>query len=66
MKVHHFENPKRLSAVVKEALRPSSFGFERFIQKQGCKNYQKEIFDFLGRVFYVKILKGILIYKLLN
>ena len=46
MKVHHFENPKRLSAVVKETKRPSSFGFERFIQKQGCKNYQKEIFDF--------------------
>lgn len=46
MKVHHFENPKRLSVVVKETKRPSSFGFERFIQKQGYKNYQKEIFDF--------------------
>ena len=46
MKVHHFENPIRLSSVVKETKRPSSFDFERFIQKQGCKNYQKEIFDF--------------------
>jgi hypothetical protein len=46
MKVHHFENPKRLSAVVKETQRPRSFGFERFIQKQSCKKNQKEIFDF--------------------
>ena len=46
MKVHHFENPKRLSAIVKETKRPSFFGFERFIQKQSCKEYQGEIFDF--------------------
>jgi hypothetical protein len=46
MKVHHFENPKRLTAVVKETLRPCFFSFERFIQKQSCKNHQKEIFDF--------------------
>jgi len=46
MKVHHFENPIRLPAVVKEIKRPCSFSFERFIQKQSCKNYQREIFDF--------------------
>ena len=58
MKVHHFENPKRVSAVVKETKRPSSFGFERFIQKQGAKIIKKK-FLILGRVFYVKILKCI-------
>tara|TARA_B100000497_G_C7354288_1_gene230703 strand:- start:200 stop:367 length:168 start_codon:yes stop_codon:yes gene_type:complete len=48
MKVHHFENPKRLSAFVKEIKKPRFFGFERFIQKQSYRNYQKEIFDFKG------------------
>ena len=46
MKMHHFENPKRLTAVVKETLRPCSFCFERFIQKQSFKMNLKEIFDF--------------------
>ena len=45
MKVHHFENSKRLPAFVKETKRPRFFGFERFIQKQSCKEYQREIFD---------------------
>jgi len=45
MKVHHFENPIRLTAVVKETKEPCSFCFERFIQKQSFKIYQKEIFD---------------------
>jgi hypothetical protein len=44
--VYHFENSKRLSAVVKEIKKLRFFGFERFIQKQSCKDYQREIFDF--------------------
>jgi hypothetical protein len=44
--VYHFENSKRLSAFVKEIKKPSFFGFERFIQKQSYKEYQREIFDF--------------------
>jgi hypothetical protein len=43
--VYHFENPKRLSAVVKEIKKPRFFGFERFIQKQSYNEYQREIFD---------------------